>query len=757
MKKKHNPKENAHAWQFFRAGGFDQVRIDSARDLLALDQLDQKLWVALSCSITNVYFDQKTLSMIDTDKDGRIRAPELIAAIKWAGRLLKNPDDLVPGGDGISVNMINDSSDEGKILADSVKRSLKTIGKNESEMLTLADVQVLEKAFSVMAFNGDGIITEDSTGDETLKGIIREIIATTGSLEDRSGKSGIDLTKLESFFSQLSQYYTWLSEMENLKYTIPCRDKAVDPFGAVEAILAVKDKINDYFLRCAIAEFDDNTADLFNGIVKKDFLITGKTLSEDCQELAGLPLATIKKYCPLPLSTGLNPAWTKKMAIFKSIVVNSCLGERESLSLSDWNTVLAIFEPLISWKERKPVHSFDHLDKERISILLTGTVKEQLFKLIELDNSEKTVFSTINDLEKLIRLRRDLYKLSINFVNFKDFYSKGEPAIFQAGTLYLDQRSCHLCIKVDNPDKHSLTAAMAGTYLAYCECKRKGDDGKITIVAAFTSGDSENLMVGRNGVFYDRYGKDWDATIIKIIDNPISITQAFWQPYKGLVRLIESQVAKRAMDAQTQSSQKLSEAANTAVNADKIRIEPLQQPKKLDVGIVAALGVAAGALGTFIATLLGYISGIIKLGPLAIVGSIVGLIALISAPSIILAYIKLRKRNLGPILDASGWAINGRARINVPFGAMLTHVATMPPGSHRDITDPYAEKKSPWPKLALIGVLLYLAFSSLNHLGYIDYWSGGLVGIKRNSLPHTIIIGKKTSTDSSVPINVPSK
>ena len=72
-------------WQFFRAGGFDQVALESGADLMALDQLDQKLWVALACPTTGLEFDAKTLALIDTDKDGRIRAPELIAAVKWAG------------------------------------------------------------------------------------------------------------------------------------------------------------------------------------------------------------------------------------------------------------------------------------------------------------------------------------------------------------------------------------------------------------------------------------------------------------------------------------------------------------------------------------------------------------------------------------------------------------------------------------------------------------------------------------------------
>src|SRR5438477_10952770 len=86
---------SAHTWKFFRAGGFDQVRLASGADLLALDQLDQKLWVALACPTTGLEFDSRTLALIDSDQDDRIRAPELIAAVKWVCALLKNPDDLL--------------------------------------------------------------------------------------------------------------------------------------------------------------------------------------------------------------------------------------------------------------------------------------------------------------------------------------------------------------------------------------------------------------------------------------------------------------------------------------------------------------------------------------------------------------------------------------------------------------------------------------------------------------------------------------
>src|SRR5690606_12976459 len=129
---------------------------------------------------------------------------------------------------------------------------------------------------------------------------------------------------------------------------------------------------------------------------------------------------------------------------------------------------------------------------------------------------------------------------------------------------------------------------LAGSYLAYCDCARKGSGEKLSFVAAFTNGDSDNLMVGRNGLFYDRKGRDWDATITKIVDNPISIRQAFWSPYKKLVRMIEELAAKRAAAADAEADKKLAGAATATVNVDKAKPEP----KKIDAGTVAALSVA---------------------------------------------------------------------------------------------------------------------------------------------------------------------
>ena len=97
-------------------------------------------------------------------------------------------------------------------------------------------------------------------------------------------------------------------------------------------------------------------------------------------------------------------------------------------------------------------------------------------------------------------------------------------------------------------------------------------------------------------------------------------------------------------------------------------------------------------------------------------------------PSVIMVYVKLRRRNLGPILDANGWAVNAKAKMNVPFGGPLTGVAALPPGSQRDLVDPFAEKKSPWPKVIVIVILPVLAGVVLNEMGYLYDWTNGRIG-----------------------------
>jgi hypothetical protein len=694
-------------WTFFRAGGFDQVKLETGADLANLDKLDQKLWVALACPTSGLEIDPRTLALIDTDKDGRVRAPELIAAVQFATSNLKNADDLLRGEMALPLTAINDATPEGATLLASARQILKNIGKQDVSSISIEDVSDPAKIFADTTFNGDGVIIETSADDDPTRAVIREIIDCIGTDPDRSGKPGVGAEKIDAFFAEIEAHADWYAKAEG-------DAQRVFPLGpektaaAAAAVAAIRGKVEDYFGRCRLAAFDARTVAILNRKEEAYLEVAAGDFSITADEVAGFPLAAVAPMAPLPLGGAVvNPAHAAAVKTLSEATVTPLLGARDTLGEDAWASLGDKLAPYEEWLAEKPGLRVEKLGEARIREIRRSGAKDAIAALMARDKALEAEAANIDNVERLVRYHRDLYLLCTNFVNFEDFYDGDEPATFQCGTLYLDQRACRLCLVVDNLAKHATMASLAGAYLAYLDCTRKSTGETKHIVAAFTAGHSDNLMVGRNGIFYDRQGRDWDATITKIIDNPISIRQAFWAPYKKFVRLIEEQVAKRAAAADADSQGKLSTVATTTVNVDKAKPP---EAKKIDVGSVAALGVAVGAVGTFLTAMIGYGTGVISLGVLPTVLAIVGIMLLISTPSMVLAYIKLRKRNLGPLLDASGWAVNANARINVPFGTSLTSVAELPRGARRDSSDRYADKGVPWKRVLLLLLIVYGAY-----------------------------------------------
>lgn len=483
--------------------------------------------------------------------------------------------------------------------------------------------------------------------------------------------------------------------------------------------------MDDYFTRCRLAAFDLRAVEPLNPAPAEYEALAKKNLSVATEEIAALPLAKIETGKPLPLEQGLNPAWAAPLEEFRAKVARPLLGAKTSLEASEWAGLCAKFAAYQSWLKNEKGAVVEALGIKRVRAILASDARQTLAALVEQDQALAGAANAIASVDRLVRYHRDLFRLLNNFVSFRDFYTPGPIAIFQAGTLYIDGRSCDLCLRVEDVGKHSGLAHLSGTYLAYCDCQRRGGAETMTIAAAFTNGDADNLMVGRNGVFFDLEGRDWDATIVKIVEHPISVRQAFWYPYKRIGRMIGEQIEKmaaaREQAVQDQAAAGIAETAQKAEAGKPPAAQPFDVGKF--AGIFAAIGLAIGAIGTAIASV---VTGLIGLKAWQIPLAIVGLLLVISGPSMVIAYFKLRKRNLAPLLDANGWAVNTRAIINIPFGASLTHLATLPPGAQRSFTDPFAEKKTPW-KSYLFLVLLIGAIAFLWHRGYLQEWWGRYV------------------------------
>jgi hypothetical protein len=620
---------------------------------------------------------------------------------------------MIKSSPSLTLADVNDSGDVGRQVLASAQYILRYLGKPDAAEISLADLADIEKLVASLDFNGDGLITARQIKDAKLRSTVEDIIRYQGSVADTNGEAGINQEISDAFFAEIAGWRDWQSrggDDPDIRFLGEATRSAAVAFHQIE------DKVNDYFTRCALAAYDSRAAVPLSRSTEDYQNIAAQTLSASNTDIANFPLATVEPDKPLPLTAGINPAWKKQVEALRQLVITPLLGEKEKLDASEWTALRGKFAAFDAWQAAKPACKAEELGKERILEISNSGQKNALDRLLSQDRAVESEVKAIRLVEKLLRFKRDLFKLVNNFVSFRSFYTGKDKAIFQLGTLYLDGRSCDLCVRVDDIAKHAEFASTSGLYLAYCECVRNSGAEKMSIAAAFTAGDSDFLLVGRNGIFYDRKGQDWDATIVRIVDHPISIRQAFWSPYKKLARFINEQLQKLAASKAAATNEKLIKAA-METSAPAAPGTPPPPPKPFDVGkfagIFAAIGLALGAIGGVLASL---VSGILGLKLWQIPLAIIGLMLLISGPAMVVAWFKLKKRNLGPLLDANGWAINARARINISFGTSLTKLAYLPEGSRRSLADPYADKKPVWPYFFLIGGVI-VALIILWYLG----------------------------------------
>lgn len=689
-------KDKKYKWEFENIGGSLRVKIASGADIAHLSELDPKMWTVLSCPVKGLEINEKSLSYIDLDADGKIRINDVVKTAEWMTGALKNPDLLLQGSDSIEISQFNTEDAAGAKLAASSRQILGNLGK-EGETISLSDTADIAAIFAKTRFNGDGVITEASSDDADDKAAIAAAVASLGGVQDRSGAMGVDAATVESFYKTLADYAAWYDAAVELPYADQT-DKALAAYDALDA------KVKDYFMRAKLAAFSPDSTASLDVQTSRIEAISAENLTGKTDEIAAYPIARITGKPEIDLGEPVNPAWAAQFDTLRSIAVDP---SKKTLTEADWNEIGGRFAAYTAWKAAKAGAAVEGLGIDAVKGFLAKDRKASLMDLIAQDEALKQEASDIDMVDKFLHIYRDFYRLLRNFVTFNDFYSKDDSvsAIFQSGTLIIDQRECRLCMNVADMGKHNATAAVSGMYLIYCECTAKDKPAKLLIVAAMTVGDIGDLFVGKNAVYYDNAGAEWDAVITKIIDNPISVAQAFWSPYRRMAKAIENLISKSAADKDA----KIMSDATAKINAAPAALpaagadgKPAAAPP-FDIakfaGIFAAIGVAVGMIGT---ALSGLLDGLSALAWWELIIVFISIMLVISGPAMIMAWLKLRRRNIAPLLNANGWAVNAASKISIPFGETLTDQARFP---KIKIKDPYAKAGlSPFSKI-LITVL----------------------------------------------------
>ena len=694
-------KSKSYTWEFENIGGTPRIKIRNGEDIANLCNLDTKLWTVLSCPVQGLEIDDKSLAFIDSNGDGKIRVSDILTTAKWITDALVNKDLILKGEDHIDIKEFNTSTEVGYKLFSSSKQILENLGKQE-QTVSLAETSDVSKIFAQTRFNGDGVITENTAEDPMEKCAIAAAVAVTGGTADRSGAPGVNAAQIEAFYASLQAYDAWQKAAVKAPF-------GADTDGVIAAYNALDAKVKDFFMRSKLAAFSPASTEKLDVQTSQIEAISAGNLADKGEEIAQYPIARVTGKAEIDLSEPVNPAWAAQF----NAVVKAALPDSKTITEQDWASVASKINAYVSWKGAKAGAEVEALGYDAVKQFLSENKKDALLALVASDAELAEEANNIDMVVKFLHIYRDFYRLLRNFITFEDFYCKDKKinAIFQNGRLIVDQRECRFCMNVADMGKHNATAASSGMYLLYCDCTTKQSAAKLQIVAAVTVGEVGNLSVGKNAIYYDTKGVEWDAVITKIVDNPISVKQAFWSPYRRMAAVVENLINKSAAEKDA----KLMADATAKINAAPASLpaapaggdgKQAAAAPPFDIakfaGIFAAIGMAVGMIGTALASLA---EGIFALKWWQLVLSLIAILLIISGPAMVMAWMKLRRRNIAPLLNANGWAINASSKISIPFGETLTDSAKYP---LIKLKDPYKKKG-----MSAAGKILWVLFALL--------------------------------------------
>ncbi|MCK4851580.1 MAG: hypothetical protein KAS86_00555, partial [Candidatus Omnitrophica bacterium] len=549
----------------------------------------------------------------------------------------------------------------------------------------------------------DGIIPPEATGDADLAAFTRSVMDTVGSTMDASGKPGISGKEINEFFREAESYLDWKAKGEH-----PGGGETAEvmPWGAetpraYQLVAGLGEKIEQYFTQCEIVAFDERARDEMR-FSQKELEETDFTDQQAMEaRLKDAPLAAPGPEGILSLDGKSNPLYTERLLELREKVVKRVLGgSAGQLSKGEWERVKNIFAPHRRWLEARQGAKVEKLGADILRSYLDGSYNERLNGLIAKDLARADDLEQIHDLEKLILYQKWFMKLANNFVSFADLYDPKQRALFEKGTLVIGGREITFTMEIHDRQAHRIVADKSYMYLLYLEVTgREAEDIKFEIMAPVTSGTADGLRIGKRGIFFTTDGREWDAEIVDITANPVSIWESVKAPFGQFAGFIKTQIDKFGSSGQGGLETALSRPSASGITRD----------------LLLGGSIAIAALGTAFAFIVKALS---QVKPVHVLAALGGIIIIVLLPGIIMGVTRIRKRDLSVLLEASGWAVNVRMRLGSALGRLFTHTPRLPKGARRERRDTVTQfvrgfgYSSFWSKnlrLVILIILLILA------------------------------------------------
>ena len=551
-----------------------------------------------------------------------------------------------------------------------------------------------KKILSAADANGDGIIPPEIATDSETAQFLKDIIATVGGAADAGGRNGVTEAGLKQFLDEAAAFVAWHDRgliPEGEEHT-PLMPLGAETEQVFTAFAAVRDKVDEFFHVCATVAYDAGAG--------PSFRLEAGTTEGLGDRLRAAPCAPVTPGGALNLQGPLNPLYEKPLRALAQSVLSPVLGnEVQVLTREGWERVCATLDAHVTWKAERPATSVESLGPDRLRGYLAPRFRDEVLAFIEADRQVAEELDAGAQVEKLILYQRWILEFANNFVSFAYLYAPEERALFELGTLIMDGRQFALSTRVENRATHAQTVQNSRLFILYLELTQHADGEKVELATAVTSGGKGNLWVGKHGLFIDRDGRQRDARVVQIIENPISLREALLMPFRRIGQLVQSQVEKFSGSGQKALEDQVGRQAATAGAGiqSAVQTQPptpgqaAAPPTHTARDFLVVGSVAVAALGTAFAYITKTLAAVKNPWTIATVFGVIVLLVLV--PTVIIAWIKLRGRDVGALLEASGWAINGRIRLTRVMNGVFTRRPGLPKGAKKqrlDVLEKYA-------------------------------------------------------------------
>jgi hypothetical protein len=673
---------------FQSIGGAWHLKVDGEVALSRIHELDPARWAVTSVPVVDLQCDAGFIAFMDPAKKGRILVSGVIEARDWLYKHLAGRSRIAARVEDLRLDDIDGKNPDADKLRKAAMRVLKEIGTADSPNITLKQVRDYRATFAKLLANGDGVLCAKTAPEDDLKAFITDIVATVGGVPEASGEEGAGLAQLDKFLTQAAAYDAWKSKGSTAD-GLPNPDVhpwADDTASAAKLVKEFDEKLEQYFWQCDLLR-QEPTAVAKARVPAAELDALSPNDQEAIQKtLAFAPITEPRADGTLPLDAPLNPYYEVSFTKLIGYVVGRALGaDAKVLTRDTWRATKATFAPYWAWLDSKPAEPFEKIAADKLKEYCTGPLPEKFRATVDVDLAAAPEVAQLESLEKLVLFQRWLVEFTNNFINLSHLYNPRIRTIFELGTMVIDGRKLEFTIRVVNRAEHKKVATESRIFIVYAAIFDDPTKPALYEVAApVTKGERGRLIPGKRGVFYSVDGKVYDAVVVEIIEHPISIPEAIKAPFRRTAEFIGKRVEEFAANRQA-ASEAAAKAALEKGATNAATAKAGDEKKKLDpavlAGVVASGGLALAAVGSALAFI---VSALAKISFLAAIKAIVSILLVICFFAGFLGWLKLRLRNLGPIFEANGWAVNPKMKVKGRLASIFTRTPGLPAGHVKD-------------------------------------------------------------------------